>query len=318
MDELKTFYKILDEICNEKNISQKLLSYGWIRELKKENKIHHMMGYQFDLNSSNACRIVKDKYATYAILKENNIPIIEHKMIFNPFTRIDYSNENYMDDVKNMLEKNNYKIVIKANDSLQGKDVYCCLSEIEAQNIINKLFAESKDSVSVCPYVEIDYEYRVIILDGQVIYVYKKKKPYVIGDGIHTVQELIFSKYGNQIKISLSDDLDLNKIADNGEEITISWKHNLNNGAEPILVYEDEKIEQIKDIAICAGKTVGINFATVDIALTSKNELTVVEINGNVCMNKFAELIPKGYEISKEIYAKAIDKMFEIEEKEHI
>ena len=31
-------YKIINEICEEKSINQKLLSYGWIRELKKENK----------------------------------------------------------------------------------------------------------------------------------------------------------------------------------------------------------------------------------------------------------------------------------------
>ena len=39
MEELKNFYKIIDEICKENNIKQKLLSYGWIRELKKDDKV---------------------------------------------------------------------------------------------------------------------------------------------------------------------------------------------------------------------------------------------------------------------------------------
>lgn len=37
MEQSKTFFKIIDELCKEKNIEQKLLSYGWIRELFKSN-----------------------------------------------------------------------------------------------------------------------------------------------------------------------------------------------------------------------------------------------------------------------------------------
>ena len=36
----KAFYKIIDEICKEKNIEQKLISYGWIRQLKKMKKLN--------------------------------------------------------------------------------------------------------------------------------------------------------------------------------------------------------------------------------------------------------------------------------------
>ena len=39
-----------------------------------------------------------------------------------------------------------------------------------------------------------------------------------------------------------------------------------------------------------------------------------MEINGSVCMNKFTELVENGYEIAKEIYSKAIDKMFNIDD----
>ena len=314
MDELKIFYKILNEICQEKDIKQNLLSYGWIRELKKEDKIHYIIRYQMDLNSTNAYRIAKDKYATYTILTENNIPMIEHYMLFSPFTRSAYFDNNFMVSLQQMLEKSHHKIVIKANDSSQGKDVYCASNEVETEKIIHKMFEENKDSVSICPYVEIDYEYRVIILDGQVLYVYKKRKPYIIGDGIHTVQELIQDKYSEQVQITLDEGLDVKKIPKLGEEVAISWKHNLSNGAEPVLVDEksDRNLEKIKEIAIQAGKAIGIRFATVDIALTSENELTVVEINGSVCMNKFAELVPNGYKIAKNVYEKAIDKMFEL------
>ena len=36
-----------------------------------------------------------------------------------------------------------------------------------------------------------------------------------------------------------------------------------------------------------------------------------MEINSSVCMNKFSKIVLNGYDISKNIYEKAINKMFE-------
>ncbi len=80
MENKKPFYVILDEICKEKNIKQELLSYGWIRKLEKENKIHYLMRYEFDLNSSISHNIAGDKYATYEVLSDKGIPTIPHKI----------------------------------------------------------------------------------------------------------------------------------------------------------------------------------------------------------------------------------------------
>ena len=66
----------------------------------------------------------------------------------------------------------------------------------------------------------------------------------------------------------------------------------------------------MKKIALESAKAININFATIDIALTNSNELEVVEINASVCMDKFASTMPNGYEITKNIYSKAIDAMF--------
>ena len=99
---------------------------------------------------------------------------------------------------------------------------------------------------------------------------------------------------------------------ENGEKIYTSWKHNLCQGGVPILVDMTEKhYDEIVDLAVRAGNAVGINFASIDIALTSDEKLYVIEINGSVCLNKFSELVPNGYEIAKNVYKKAIDYMFE-------
>lgn len=313
MEEQKPFYKIINEICEEKNIKQNLLSYGWIRELKKENKSHYIIRYQFDLNSAISYKIAGDKFATYDVLKSNSVPTIEHKMIFNPKTRSIYYENKFIEEAKALLLKNNNRVVIKANDSFEGRDVYFCTTGEEIENTVKKLFEEKNPTLSACPYIEIDFEYRAIYLYGEILYVYKKRKPYVIGDGKRNLGELIDKKNNDSnIQMDISKELDLKYIPKDKEEVTVSWKHNLSNGAEPVVIdTRDEFIEKVKKVALDAGNALNIKFASIDIAKTKNNQIFVMEVNGSVCMNKFTQIIPNGYNIAKEIYSKAIDKMFE-------
>ena len=312
MSSEKPFFKIMDEICKEKNIKQDVISYGWITKLQKENISKYIIGYQFDLNSAISYNIAGDKFATFEVLKSSNIPTIEHRMIFNPQTRTKYYQNKFLKEAKDLLKQNNNKLVIKANDSCKGKDVHFCLNEEEIENVVKKLFEGNNDTLSACPYIDISYEYRAIYLCGEILYIYKKKKPYVIGDGNKTIKELISEKFTDDIKIDISRDIVLNKVPENGEEVTISWKHNLSSGAEPIIIDEKDKfINEVKIIAKKAGDALNIKFASVDVVVTEKDEVLVMEINGSVCMNKFAEIIPNGYNIAKSIYSQAIDKMFE-------
>lgn len=231
-------------------------------------------------------------------------------MIFNPKTRSMYYKNKFIESAKDLLIKNDNKIVIKANDSCEGKDVYFCTTEEEIEEKIRKLFIEKNDTLSACPYLDIDFEYRAIYLYGEIIYVYKKRKAYVIGDGTKKLDDLIKEKFSNNI--DLIRELDLEYIPQKGEEVTICWKHNLYNGAEPILIDEtDEFVEEVKKLAASAGKATNMKFASIDIAVTSDKKVLVMEINKSVCMNKFAQMVPEGYKIAKEIYSKAIDKMFE-------
>lgn len=306
------FDEIINEICKEKKIEQESISYGWIKVLKKGSKTKYIVGYNFDLNSAVSKIVSKDKFATYEILKYNNVPIIDHKIIFNPITRQDFYKKEFINEAKKLLKKNS-KVIIKANDSSCGREVYCCESINEIDKIIDVLFKNNNDSLSACPYMDIKYEYRAIYLCGEIIFLYKKVKPYVIGDGIKSLKLLINEKEKKEcIDIDIMDNLNLNYIPCKNEKIIISWKHNLSNSAEPVLIDDsDEYANEIVKIALNTGNVLNINFASIDICLTSNNEIFVMEVNSNVCMAKFSKKIPNGYNIVKNIYSKAIDKMFE-------
>lgn len=298
--------RIIEGVCEEKGIERTNLSYDWIILLKKGEQEKKIVNYRFHLNETRAAELTDDKYATYVLLNYYGIPMIQHEVLFNEEMMPDCAQVN--DNFK--ILRNHEKAVIKANDSFQGKDVYLCEQEDQKLQIVKQLFAEGKDMLTVCPFVEIEYEYRAIFLYGEIIYVYKKQKPFVVGDGKLSLRELI-----ERDVVYLTEpiqDLDLNEVPQKGEKVIVGWKHNLSNGALPILIDEtDLYYETVKNMAEKAGKALDLNYATVDIVVTKKQETLVMEVNSNVCISKFCQLVPDGFEIGKKIYAKVIDKFFE-------
>lgn len=300
------FYKLINEICKEKGISMRDASFGYITELNKNGKVRHIVGESLELNSASSFKIASDKFACFSVLVQNSVPTIKYNMIFNPETRSDYENN----DIKKaiiLFNQYNQKVILKANDSSEGKDVFCITDKEDLKKKIVEEFANNKDTLSICPFYEIDYEYRAIYLDGKIIFCYKKEKPYIVGNGKEKIKELISNLNIEEIY----DYLDLEYIPKENEKVEVAWKHNLALGGVPNLEIDENIREKIYDLAKKAGDAIGIRFASVDIAETKSKELLVMEINSNVCMKKFAELIPNGLQIEYDIFSKAIDKMFE-------
>lgn len=301
----RPIWKIINEICREEDINVNTFSYGYITELEKNGKKKRIVGNSLEINSANSYKIASDKYATYEMLKAYNVPTIEHYMIFNPNTRSDFSKNEIEKAIKIFHDNNDY-VILKSNDSSEGKYVFDVLSEEKLKKLILELFEEKKDTLSICPFYEIDYEYRVIFLDGKALFTYKKEKPCVYGNGISTLKELIIE---NEFQ-DIYSNLDLNYIPKESEKIEVSWKHNLSRGANPSEIEDDKIKEKVESLAVKAADVIGITFATVDIVHTKNNEFLVMEINSSVCMDKFSEKYKNGYEITKNVFKSAIAKMF--------
>jgi glutathione synthase/RimK-type ligase-like ATP-grasp enzyme len=77
-------------------------------------------------------------------------------------------------------------------------------------------------------------------------------------------------------------------------------------GAQPIPVTNRKLLNVLSKLALQAIKTVGINFASVDIAQIG-NTFKIMEINSGVMLEKFAVYSKHNYQIAKNIYSKAIN-----------
>lgn len=227
---MKEFHKLIKEICDENNIKCSILSKGWIVMLEKDSRTRFISGYKFDLNRHGIGNVFDDKFATYEVLKKKNIPIIEHKIVFAPSNKNDYAiNSNSYDIVTKYFNENNHDIVLKANDSTCGSNVFHITDIKEISTTLDTLFKKSF-SISICPYYEINTEYRLIILNNKCVLVYGKRKPVVLGDGKKTIRELLraFNPYYFENKLNEEK---YDRVLEKNEVYEYSWQYNLSKGA---------------------------------------------------------------------------------------
>ncbi len=176
----RNFSKILYEICNEEGISITSFSDNWIYLLEKNDKKHFIYGYQMGVNKDIDALLCKDKVAISEILIKNNIPCIKHEFIPMP-SMIKYLSHDfeYYDKLLKKYIKNT--AVIKPNLGTSGNDVYKTNDYIEAKKYINKI--HNYDNVAISRFINIQNEYRIIILNGNIELVYEK----VTDDWIHNL-----------------------------------------------------------------------------------------------------------------------------------
>ncbi len=308
----KETIEILQELCQEMDIKIESLSYGWIFKLSKSGKIAYITG-NFDINKAASSKIACDKYATYEVLKSQNIPIIKHTMVFNPIDRKDYIKE---DEVWNIVRKefeNEKRIVVKPNFGFEGKGVFFCNTLKETEEAV-KYLLKKNSSISICPFYDVKKEYRAFYLNGEILLIYEKEKPYVLGNGKYNVKTLVerLNLPDNDVVRENLSKIDLNYIPKENEKIELSWKYNLYGGATAKVINRDDTYySKIEKLAIEGGKALDMTFATIDIINTKNNELYVLEINSGVATSIFSEIVENGKELTKGIYKKALITIFE-------
>ena len=291
------FNEIINELCQEKNIKLTKISKDWIDVLEKDNQIHYIIAHKFDLNNNSIATILDDKYAFYELMELKKNPIIKHHIIF----------KNYSPDyIKELYELYNHDLVIKANLGSCGKEVF---HETDLENIyklLDKLLINNY-SLSICPYINIKNEYRVIILDSQILLMYGKIKPAVQGDGKKTLSELLidFNPYYFSKKKNIPD-----IVLPKGEKYEYNWQFNLSRGANLFVDIPRDLEKKISTLALKVAQETNIRFCSIDIILDENANLYLMEANSGVMLDNFMNIHPNGLNIAKYIYGSAINKMF--------
>ncbi|MFN7160248.1 MAG: ATP-grasp domain-containing protein [Candidatus Gracilibacteria bacterium] len=265
--------------------------------LSKDGKEVIFKGCSLD-NSSSMSKICNDKLLTYQVLNHWKYPTIQSNI---------YSIDS-LDEVEQIIAASPTTIVIKPVDSAHGNGVHVW-NNTQTLEVLRLFIADAvsftrnKKNFLIQEFIEGE-DYRFFILFGKCHWVTHRIKPYVIGDGKKTINELIetlnddpnrgavlYTEFYN--KVLLTEELDIllseqgvtrESILPKGKKIFLSYKcNNSVGGTEKIITDKiDPKIAKVfEDLAIRMGlEIVGIDVLHADLKnCKSINEIKIIELN---------------------------------------
>lgn len=152
---------ILRDICARNGIEFISRSDDWLLELKKGGRTRRVIGYRFDLNNAVASQIAQDKVATHVVLDAKKVPSVLHKVV-----------RSKLSDADRKMADSWGKIVAKPLTGSGGNDIRLFYDTDELTRFISQAHTRAW---AIAPWVPIDSETRVILLDGKVLLAYAKQ-----------------------------------------------------------------------------------------------------------------------------------------------
>lgn len=302
------FGKMLHEICAEEGIG--LLPYAdeWAWELTKGERHEFIFGYQFGLNLAVVQSVCNDKGMTSELLAAHGIPCVPH-ICFMPPEKAFFTGEEGSWRRAGELLRAYGTIVCKNNEGTGGDQVYLVQNQLELEQAAATLFTRGC-SMSICPWLDIRQEYRVILLDGEIQLIFSKERQSLTGDGVRTVRELYQEYLEDSTHAAKSvPAAKLNEVLPAGEKYYFEWKHNLGRGAGVRLHTDDAQLTPVRQLAGQAVRVLNARFVSVDVIETDGG-YQILEINSGVMMENLAGMNAECYELAKSIYRRAIQRMF--------
>jgi cyanophycin synthetase len=294
------FYYCLNKYLNIKENYEGIVSDNFFKELDKRNIEYNKddkslildgnkIIFKNHFNSKESTINAKNKVITSNILSSNNIPIPK-------FVEIDLSLN--LDEINEILKKKNikYPVVMKPINGTFGIDVITDIDNInEMKNAIELLKKYKK--VILEQQISGDC-YRIFVFNNKVIDVIKREKPFIIGDNIHTINELIELRNQENIDMGLLPIKNVSKLLINkqgysmesilkkGDKVIISNVINMHNGARinriPLKKIPPENIELfIKVNKVMDIKCSGLDYLSNDITIPYHYDNSkILEVNG--------------------------------------
>ncbi|WFU45346.1 RimK-like protein [Bradyrhizobium sp. CB82] len=299
----RIFVQAIRSYCARHGIAIDVRADGWLIAMHRGGTRRFAFGYDIGLNSAIAHRLANDKSATSEVLALAGVPSVAHHLFLNPKLGEHVAGQRWWEAMLRLLMQHPQGLVAKPNEGTAGRSVIKVTSSAELEGAVSEIFAMSLGLV-IAPYVEIEDEVRIILLDETPMVVYGKERPSVTGDGVQTLRELAGAM--PKVKLDELDARELNVVVPKGERRFLTWRHNLDAGAKPVLIADGEVRATCAKLAIDAARAIGITFASIDLVRVD-GAWKVLEINSGVMMEALGKLHPG---LVQATYDAALDRVF--------
>jgi len=301
--------------------------FGYVGQIKSpDGRIFYFRNTSFDLNGQGSADNAKDKgYAAY-FMRLMGYPVPEDKTFYSDrFAKIIKSDQD-LDAARQYAKVLGYPVIVKPNSKSQGMGVEKVYHDDELSIAMKYIFNEIKDRVAVVQqFVEGD-DYRIVTLDNEVIAAYRRLPLSVVGDGIHSIMQLLqikqetFNAIGRDTVIKLDDpkvhrrlqrlDLKYEDVPSKNESIRLLDNANLSTGGDAIDV-TDIIHPSYKEMAVKLAHDMGLRYSGVDIITKVPVEepvsnYSVIEINAAPGLDYYVNIGQKQQKAVREMYKKVL------------
>lgn len=274
-----------------------------------------------DLNPIGSAKVASDKdYANY-FMQELGYPVVEGKTFFrDDFAQTLHQKARGAAAAYSYAKRLGFPVIVKPNGGSQGTGVFLVHNKKQLVAAIKNVFKNDR-IVLVQRYVS-GRDYRIVVLDSKIISAYERIPLFVIGDGKHSVRELLerkqrsFEKTGRDTKLKYGDERIMHKLACQnmstrsvpapGVRIQLLDNANLSAGGESLDV-TNVIHDEYKRIAIALTKDMGLRFCGVDIMTSGDiakkpDTFYILEINDTPGLDHYAASGPKQRKIVENMY----------------
>ena len=276
------------------------------------------------MNSAIGISASANKKLTYSCLKAADLPF----PLYRQFSKEEiFSGQKNRTNIYEFAE-NRYPVVAKPSKGFGGKGVYPFLrNQCELDKALDLLEQCDRD-VIVEEHIQ-GRHFRFTVVENETIDITERLPAHVVGDGSHTIKELVALKnverrpYG--ISYITKRNCTANQVSDEivdwsikpleGEVISLSLLCNLSTGGDVIAIDNDVHPEYL-ELAVKAAQAVDLNFAGVDIISTDisvgldKSHAVINEVNSHPAPDVAYPTMD--YQRAKEMPKKLLSKFFNI------
>ena len=272
-------------------VSQIIYKNGVVRSLRM---------YSLDLNHIASADIAKDKDYAKFFMQKRGYPVAEGKTVFRDDWADTIKSNNKIAHGIKYAQKLGYPLIVKPNSQSQGSGVTLVNNKKELIFSLKEVF--KIDRVAIVERYLPGRDYRIVVLDEEIISAYERIPLSVKGDGKHSIifllktKQNLFQKTNRDTCINFSDsrikiklqkqNLSFSSVLEKNRRIFLLDNANLSTGGDSFDVTETIH-PQFAKIAKNLTRDMGLRMVGVDIMVTNgditKNlkdcKYYVIEIN---------------------------------------
>jgi len=292
--------------------------YGYAMQIStKQGRKVYVRGTVFPLNDLGASAIARDKGNTSFFLKKMGYAVPKGREFYSEGWGKHIRSGDTVKTALSYAKKIKWPVIVKPNDASGGELVFLCNNEKEFL-YATFLITKRHDIFVVQEYLP-GLDYRLLVLDCEVVTAYQRLPLSVTGNGKATIESLLKKK---KIKMNNHSDrlmariiatlsqqaLTLKSVPSKGVVVELLPSANLSSGGRAQDVLEN-MCNEWKDVAVKIAREMNLRYCGIDIisqkTLSQKpDKFVVLEINAAPGINGFALVGKKQKEVAEKIYEK--------------